>query len=336
MIFNNFAKGLPNVEPMRYRVASLSALFLFAAFAAMAQESPLSPSADSTPPHSTTLKVDVNLVLVPVTVTDGESRYVSGLEPGNFQLWEDNVEQEILHASTEDIPISVGIILDVSGSMKDKLGVARDAATTFLRTVMNRDDEFFVLDFADRPRVAVDFTTEIPRISEDLVGVYPKGMTALYDAVYLGLDKLRNATHAKKVLLLITDGEDNRSRYTFSNIREYVKEQDVQIYAIGIVDPGSSPLGTDGVGRDLIARLTGLTGGQSFFPDSVQELKDICFKIGVEIKSQYVIAYRSSNSMADGKWRKLRVRAHAKTAGNLHVHARSGYYASSDGKASRD
>ena len=321
---------------MRYRVASLSALLLFAGFAAMAQEGPLRPSADSYSQHPTTLKVDVNLVLVPVTVTDGESRYVSGLEAGNFQLWEDNVEQEILHASTEDVPISVGIILDVSGSMKDKLGVARDAATTFLRAVMNTDDEFFFLDFADRPRVAVDFTTEIPRISEDLLGVSPKGRTALYDAVYVGLDKLRDAAHAKKVLLLITDGEDNRSRYTFSNIREYVKEQDVLIYAIGIVDPWSSPLAADRVGRDLIEKLTELTGGQSFFPDSVHELEDIGFKIGVEIKNQYLIAYRSSNSRADGKWRKLRVRAHAKTIGGLHVRARPGYYASLGTKDSGD
>jgi len=318
---------------MRYPLSSLSALILFAGFAAMAQERQLNPSADSRQ-HPASLKVDVDLVLVPVTVTDSKSRYVSGLEPGNFQLWEDNVEQEILHASTEDVPISVGIILDVSGSMKDKLGVARDAATTFLRTVMNRDDEFFLLDFADRPRVAVDFTTEIPRISEDLLGLHPRGRTALYDAVYVGLNKLRDATHAKKVLLLVTDGEDNRSRYTFSNVREYVKEQDVQIYTIGIVDPGGSPLAADGVGRDLIERLTELTGGQSFFPDSVHQLEDICFKIGVEIKSQYVIAYRSSNTGADGKWRKLRVRAHAKAIGNLHVHARSGYYASSVAKAS--
>jgi Ca-activated chloride channel homolog len=318
---------------MKYRVASLSVRLLFAVFA-MAQERPLNPSADSNPQHPASLKVDVELVLVPVTVTDDKSRYISGLEPDNFELWEDNVEQEILHASTEDDPISVGIILDISGSMKDKLGVARDAATTFLRTVMNRDDEFFLLDFADRPRVAVDFTTDISRISGDLLRTYPKGRTALYDAVYAGLAKLRDAAHAKKVLLLITDGEDNRSRYTFSDVREYVKEQDVQIYAIGIVDPWSSPLAADGVGRDLIEKLTELTGGQSFFPDSVQKLEDICFKIGVEIKSQYLIAYRSSNSRADGKWRKLRVRAHAKATGNLHVHARSGYYASSDAKAS--
>jgi Ca-activated chloride channel family protein len=298
-------------------------VILFAGFVAMAQQ-------------PTTLKVDVDLVLIPVTVTDGESRYVSGLEPGNFQLWEDNVEQEILNASTEDVPLSVGIILDVSGSMKDKLGVARDAATTFLRTVMNRDDEFFLLDFADRPRVVVDFTREISRVSENLLGVRPKGETALYDAVYEGVDKLRNATHAKKVLLLITDGEDNRSRYTYSNIREYVREQDVQIYAIGIVDPRVSPLAADGVGRNLIEKLTGLTGAQSFFPDSVHQLEDICFKIGVEIKSQYVLAYHSSNSSADGKWRKLRVRAHAKTIGGLHVRARPGYYASSGTKDSGD
>ncbi len=157
-----------------------------------------------------------------------------------------------------------------------------------------------------------------------------KGITALYDAVYVGLDKLRDGANAKKVLLLITDGEDNRSRYTFSNIREYVREQDVQVYAIGIVDQWNSQFADGEVGRARIEELTKLTGGQSFFPNSIYGLEDICFKIGVEIKNQYVIAYRSTNSTQDGKWRKLRVSAHVKGTRDLRVRARSGYYAPSD------
>lgn len=321
---------------MTRRVAGLSALFLFLGFAGSfaAQEGPLSASDNSRPQHSVSLKVDVDLVLVPITVTDSRNRSVTGLQPGNFQLWEDKAEQEIQHVSTEDGPISVGIILDMSGSMKDKLEVARDAATTFLRTALNRDDEFFFINFADRPRVAVDFTTEISRSSANLIGTDAKGMTALYDAVYAGLDKLRDAANARKFLLLITDGEDNHSRYTFSNIREYVKEQDVQIYAIGIVDPGNSQFAPDATGRARIEELTELTGGQSFFPNSLLELGDICFRIGVEIKNQYVIAYHSTNSTPDGKWRKLHVTAHVKGSRDIHVRARSGYYAPSDTTAS--
>ena len=304
---------------MTCRLAGLWALLLF-----------LGASANSSPQRPASVRVDVDLVLVPVTVTDGRSRFVSGLQPGNFQLWEDKAEQEILHVSAEDAPISVGVILDMSGSMKDKLGVARDAATTFLRSVMNKDDEFFFVNFADRPRVAVDFTTEISRISGNLLAMEAKGMTALYDAVYVGLDKLRDGANAKKVLLLITDGEDNRSRYTFSNIREYVREQDVQVYAISIVDQWNSQFADGEVGRARIEELTKLTGGQSFFPNSIYGLEDICFKIGVEIKNQYVIAYRSTNSTQDGKWRKLRVSAHVKGTRDLRVRARSGYYAPSD------
>jgi Ca-activated chloride channel family protein len=319
---------------MRIRIASLSAFLVVLGLAgsSRAQERPSTLNSSSHHPFSLTVNVD--LVLVPVTVTDDQSRFVSGLQAGNFQIWEDNVEQEVKFVSAEDAPISVGIILDMSGSMKDKLGVALDAATTFLRTVLNKDDEFFVVDFADRPRVAVDFTTEISRISDDVVTAHARGSTALYDAVYLGLDKLRDATNTRKLLLLITDGEDNRSRYTFSNIREYVQERDVQIYSIGIVDPSNSPFVSEGEGRARIEKLTEFTGGQSFFPKSVYDLEDICFKLGIEIKNQYVIAYRSTNSTPDGKLRKLRVKAHARGPGGLHVRARSGYYAVPDMRSS--
>jgi Ca-activated chloride channel family protein len=291
-------------------------------------------AADSSAQRPLSLRVDVSLVLVPVTVLDGEGRFVSGLEPQNFQLWEDKAEQEILNVSGEDTPISVGIILDTSGSMKDKLGVARDAASTFLRTVLNKDDEFFLVSFSDRPQVTVDFTTEIARVSSSLIAIDARGSTALYDAVYAGMHKLHDAVNGRKVLLLITDGEDNRSRYTFSNIREYVKEQDIQIYALGIGDALNPQLDGDAGGRDRIEALTELTGGQSFFPKSTSELGDLCLKIGIEIKNQYVIAYRPSNNTPDGRWHKLRVSAHLKGTRDLRVRARLGYYHSSDAMTS--
>jgi len=316
---------------MKLPIVSLNAFLVVLGFAVFSTGQERPSTASSSVNHPFSLEVNVDLVLVPATVTDNQDRFVSGLQADNFQIWEDHVEQEVKFVSDEDADLSVGIILDMSGSMKDKLGVARDAATTFLRTVLNKGDEFFVVDFADRPRLAVDFTTEISRISSDLLTAHAKGNTALYDAVYLGLDKLRDAKNTRKILLLITDGEDNRSRYTYSNIRDYVQERDVQIYAIGIVDPASASFAFEGQGRALIEKLTELTGGRSFFPNSVHDLQEISFKLGVEIKSQYVLAYRSTNSASDGKLRKLSVKAHARGAGGLRVRARPGYYAVSKG-----
>jgi Ca-activated chloride channel family protein len=270
--------------------------------------------------------VDVDLVLVNATVTDPQNRYVTGLEQGHFQIWEDKVEQEIAYFSSEDVPLSVGIIFDISGSMKDKLSVARDAAVTFLK-MGTPDDESFLVEFSERPQVAVDFTTDITDLQNHLIFSPAKGMTALYDAVYLGLDKLKEANNPKKALLLITDGEDNRSRYTFSNVKEFIKEQDVQIYSIGIVSEFSSGFASGRTGRALIEELSEMTGGRAFFPDSVYELEDICQKIGVELKNQYVIGYDSTNETSDGKWRKLRVKVNPpRGVGALNVRAKAGYY----------
>src|SRR5262245_12340858 len=252
------------------------------------EQAPQKPSKDQT------LKVDVDLVLVNATGTNPRNQYVTGLEKEHFQIWEDKVEQQPTYFSSEDVPLSVGIIFDISGSMKDKLSVARDAAVTFLK-MGTPDDESFLIEFAERPQVAVDFTTDISDLQNHLIFSPAKGMTALYDAVYLGLEKLKDGNNPKKALLLITDGEDNRSRYTFSNVKEFVKEQDVQIYAIGIVSEFNSQLGSGRIGRGLIEELSELTGGRSFFPDSVYELEDICTKIAIELKNQYVIGYHSTN-----------------------------------------
>ncbi len=280
-----------------------------------------------TPPKNPTLKVDVDLVLVNATVTDPQNRYVTGLEKEHFQIWEDKLEQKIEYFSAEDVPISLGVIFDVSGSMKDKISTARDAAVTFLKTG-NPEDEYFLVEFANRPEVAEDFTTDVTRLQNRLIFTPAKGMTAMYDSVYLGLEKLKEGNNPKKALLLITDGEDNRSRYTFSNVKDFVKEQDVQIYGIGIVDNFNSQLGSGHTGRAMVEELSDLTGGRAFFPDSVYDLEDICTKIAVELKNQYVIGYSSTNAAKDGKWRKLRLKINPpKGLPHLNVRSKSGYYA---------
>jgi Ca-activated chloride channel family protein len=269
----------------------------------------------------------VDLVLVNATVTDPLNRYVSGLEQEHFQVWEDKIEQKIEYFSSEDVPMSLGMIFDVSGSMKDKISTSRDAAVTFLKTG-NPDDEYFLVEFANRPEVASDFTTDISKLQSKIIFTPAKGMTAMYDAVYVGLEKLKTGNNPKKALLLITDGEDNRSRYTFQNVKDFVKEQDVQIYAIGITDEWNSQLSAGRTGRAMLEELADLTGGRAFFPDSVYELEDICTKIAIELKNQYVIGYHSTNAAKDGKWRKLRLKVNPpKGIQHLNVKSKAGYYA---------
>jgi Ca-activated chloride channel family protein len=265
--------------------------------------------------------------LVTATVTDPSGRIVSGLRPENFQLWEDKVEQKIEYFSEEDVPLSLGLIFDTSGSMSEKLSKARDAAVTFLKTG-SPEDEYFLVEFSNAPKVTEDLTTDISRLQNHLIFAQAKGMTSLFDAVYLGLEKLRSGTNTKRALLVITDGEDNRSRYTFSDVKEFARERDVQIFAIGIVEPVSSVLVEGSNGRAIIEDLVGITGGRAFFPESVYELEDICAKIAVELKNQYVLGYHPSNTEKNGKWRKIHVKVSPpKGLSSLSVRSKRGYYA---------
>jgi Ca-activated chloride channel family protein len=273
-----------------------------------------------------TIKVDVDLVLVDATVSDPLGRMVTGLNRENFQLWEDKTEQGIEYFSDEDTALSIGLIFDATGSMSDKLSTARDAAVTFLKTG-NPEDEYFLVTFSQEPRLAEGFTSDISRIQNRLLFTPAKGLTPLFDAVYMGLDEMKRAGNKRKALLLITDGEDNHSRYSFSNIKEFVKEQDVQIFAIGIVN-SNGELALGKTGRQIIEDLVGVTGGRAFFPDSVYELEDICTKIAVELQNQYVLGYHSTNEAKDGKWRKIRLKVSPpKGISGLSVRGKSGYYA---------
>ncbi len=220
---------------------------------------------------------------------------VTGLRQENFRLWEDKVEQKVEYFSSEDSPMSIGLIFDATGSMEDKISRARDAAVSFLKTG-NPEDEFFLVTFSQSPRLAEGFTTDISRLQNHMLFTPAKGLTPLFDAVYLGLETMKSARNKRKALLLITDGEDNHSRYSF--------------------------------GRAIIEDLAQISDGRAFFPDSVDELEDICNKIALELRNQYVLGYHSTNEAKDGKWRKIRFKINPpKGISNLSVRGKSGYYA---------
>jgi Ca-activated chloride channel family protein len=276
--------------------------------------------------HVRPLKVDVDLVLVPVTITDPMNRLVTGLDKENFQLYEGNSSQEIRTFSSEDAPVSLGVIFDSSGSMSSKMDRAKDAVIEFFKTA-NPQDEFFMITFSDEPETVSDFTSSVDEIQNKLVFAVPRHRTALLDAIYMGVSKMRQAKYAKKALLIISDGGDNHSRYTEGEIKSLVKEADVMIYAIGIYDRYASAM-EERLGPQLLSDITELTGGRAFTIDNPNDLGDVATKIGVELRNQYVLGYRPSKVVRDGKWRKIKVKLlPPKGLPPLRVYARTGYYA---------
>ena len=276
--------------------------------------------------HVRPLKVDVDLVLVPVTITDPMNRLVTGLDKENFQLFEGNASQQIRTFSSEDAPVSLGVIFDSSGSMSSKMDRAKDAVIEFFKTA-NPQDEFFMITFSDEPEAVSDFTSSVDEIQNKLVFAVPKHRTALLDAIYMGISKMRQAKYAKKALLIISDGGDNHSRYTEGEIKALVKEADVMIYAIGIYDRYASAT-EERLGPQLLSDITELTGGRAFTIDNPNDLGDVATKIGVELRNQYVLGYRPTKITRDGKWRKIKVKLlPPKGLPPLRVYARTGYYA---------
>jgi Ca-activated chloride channel family protein len=288
------------------------------------------PASDQIDPalktHTKPLKVDVDLVLIPVTITDPMNRLVTGLDRENFAVYEGKEAQEIKHFSSEDAPISLGVIFDMSGSMSSKIERAREAVVEFFKTA-NPQDEFFMITFADKPEELADFTNSVEDIQGKLVYTLPKGRTALLDAIYLGISKMRQAKYQRKSLLIISDGGDNHSRYTEGEIKSLVKEADVMIYAIGIYDHYFAT-DEERMGPALLSEITELTGGRAFTIDNPNDLADVATKIGIELRNQYVLGYRPKNPSRDGKWRKIKVKLFPpKGLPPLRVYAKTGYYA---------
>ena len=280
----------------------------------------------ATKQHLPEIRKNVNLVSVNVTVTDPYGRLVTGLSQDNFQVYEDGREQEIMRFEEDDVPISIGVIFDVSGSMAEKISKSRMAAVQFFKTA-NPADEFFLVDFADRAELATVFTSSIEELQNRLLFSAPKGMTALFDAVYLGMSEMKGAHNTRKALLIISDGGDNHSRYTQSDVKNFVKEADVQIYAIGLYDPNGGYTAEEREGPFLLNDLTTMTGGRTFAVRQVSELPDIASKISMELRNQYVLGYRPTDRHHDGKWRKIKVKLRPpKGLPPLSVFAKSGYY----------
>ena len=275
------------------------------------------------------MHIDVDLALVNVVVTDPFNRLVTGLDSDNFRVFEDNVEQEIVNFSSEDVPISIGVIFDCSGSMSNKLGKAREAAIEFFKTA-NPEDEFFLVSFNERAELASSFTNSVEDLQSRLMLTSSKGRTALLDAIYLGLSQMRGAHNGKRALLILSDGGDNHSRYDEGDIKRLVKEANTQLYAIGIFDPLGYRSRTmeELNGPSLLSEITEMTGGRVFAADNLNELPDIATKIGLELRNQYVLGYRPSNKTHDGRWRKIKVKLRApRGLPQLSVYSKTGYYA---------
>src|SRR5882724_6425157 len=254
------------------------------------------------------LRVDTNLVLVPVTVCDPLNRPVTGLEKEHFRAFEDKTEQTITHFSMDDEPVAVGLVFDVSGSMGSKLQKSRQAASAFFRTA-NPDDEFFLIEFNDSPKLAVPLTQSVEEIQNRLTFSQSKGRTALLDAIMLAMSEMKKSKKNRKALLIISDGGDNSSRYTESEVRNMVRENDVLLYAIGVYEGGAGRMRTpeESAGPGLLTELCEQTGGRHLPADSA-ELPDIAAKIGVELRNRYVLGFVSQNKVRDGRYRILQVK----------------------------
>lgn len=275
------------------------------------------------------IRIDTTLVLIPVSVTDPMNRFVTGLEREHFKVFEDKVEQEVKQFSSEDAPLSVGLVFDSSGSMGSKLAKSRQAIAQFFKTA-NPEDEFFLVQFNDRPSLVVPFTHDTEQIQSQLTFTQSKGRTALLDGIYLAMNQMKKAKNPRKALIVVSDGGDNSSRYTESEIKNAVREADVQVYAIGIFEPiggrGRTPEEMSGPG--LLNEVAEQTGGRHFPVENLNELPDVAAKIGIELRNQYVVGYSPKNQERDGKYRRVNVKlVQPRGLPPLRAFFRLGYYA---------
>ena len=271
------------------------------------------------------LVLDRDLVTVSVTVSDPYGRFVTGLDKSHFEIFDDKIKQEIVFFNDDDSPLTLGIVYDVSGSMTAKMSRSVHALRRFVET-SHSEDEFFLVTFNHRAQLTRDFTMSGETVVNSLTLVSTDGRTALYDAAFIGIEKARQGRHDKKALLIISDGQDNNSRYTFSELRDLVRESDVQLYAIGIVDlVRDHELGA--YGESVLEELARSTGGRAFFPSSEEELVDVCTQIALELRHQYSVGYYPSTNIRDGRWHKIKVKVDPPPGlPRLAVRAKEGYY----------
>jgi len=294
------------------------------------------PGTPATPPGSEThgpvdamappFRVNVNLVLVPVAVTDSLGRPVIALSQQDFTVYEEDKPQEIRYFMEEQAPISIAVLLDVSKSMSDKIDSERAAIVEFCNNA-NPDDEYFAITFSDQPRLLAGPTQAIDDMERRLTAVEPGGPTAMLDAIYLAEFKLRSARYRRKVIIIISDGGDNASRYTLREIKSLIQESDAQIYAIGLFDTFFVNTLEERLGKKWLREITDRTGGRTVTVDNRAKLPQAAAAISREVRNQYVLGYIPVTE-GDGRWRKIKVRV-SSSAVKEHIQAsyKEGYMA---------
>jgi Ca-activated chloride channel family protein len=277
--------------------------------------------------------VNVDLVMMYASVFDQKDRFISGLKKEDFTLYEDGAKQEIAYFSQIDIPVTIGIVLDLSGSMEGKMEQVNRAARAFIQS-SNPKDQVFLIGFNDEVDLLQGFTSDIDEISDALENAVTMGGTALYDAVHLGVEEARKGDKSKKALVVISDGEDKDSFYSLKDLVSFVQESDVQIFDIGFLDKVQSKtlfggwFKTDAEkARDALMRISEESGGKAYFPEEVSDIHNIVSEIAAELRHQYSIGYFSSNADRDGSWRRVMIRLDTKAVSDPQLRYRRGYYA---------
>jgi VWFA-related protein len=277
--------------------------------------------------RGTRFNVDVDLVMMYTSAFDSNGRFVSGLEQERFKVYEDGVEQKIISFAQEDVPVTMGILLDLSGSMKDLSEKVNNAALAFIRA-SNSDDQTFLIGFNDDTELLQDFTNDIDEIQDALDNTVVAGGTVLYDAIYFGVEKAHRGNKVKKAIVVITDGEDNDSLYSLDELIARVQELDVQVFCVGIRKEsfGKNDYSSKKA-HDALMRISEETGGKAFFPQRIDEIHDIVAEIATELRSQYSIGYFSSDLARDGSFRRVKISLSGNKSSNIHLRYRRGYFA---------
>jgi Ca-activated chloride channel family protein len=279
-----------------------------------------------------TLSVETLEVQLPISVLDKEGRPVNGLTKDHFQIFEDKIQQTIKTFKHEDIPLSIGLIIDNSGSMRNKRERVNSAALAFVRE-SNPDDETFIVNFDDSAYLEQDFTGSIGDLIDALDNIDARGETALYDAVYLSADHVKAGKKDKKALLLITDGEDNVSKYGINKVYEALKQSKVTLYAVGLLEENDQRGGLfkkppSKKAKEDLEKFAEITGGQAFFPKNLDEVEDLVKHIAHDLRNHYTVSYTPTNAKLDGSFREITVKLNPpKNLGKLTWHTKQGYYA---------
>ena len=321
----------PAVRSARFALA-VSALLMAGAALSLgrAQQGPIPPPPAPQVPSGYIIQRDVNLVVLHASVVNVRGQFVPGLQQENFRVFEDRIEQKLTLFRQEDVAVSLGLVIDNSGSMRDKRTQVNTAALTFVKT-SNPEDEAFVVNFNDDFYLDTvrDFTNDLTELRDALERIDSRGSTALYDAVIGSLDHLKKANKDKKVLLVITDGLDNASRRTLENAVREAQRSDAVIYAIGVFsdDDLRQNRGQMRRARGALTELTTATGGLAFFPDSAGDTEALCTQIAHDIRNQYTLAYNPTNTSQDSKFRAVQVDiTPPRGVGKLSVRTRTGYF----------